>query len=282
MNTEGIVERLRTPGPLVSVELRPPRSGLGAQESMDVWIDMHHSLQALARAGRPVLITDNAVAVEEEENLAHLTANLPSGVSPKGIAPFLTCKHTLEYCLLYASRAASAGFEALTVLGGDRFGGPPRCVPHAYELRQKIRSTVPGLALGGWINPHRRLEEQVAFAADPAFTADFILTQVVSHHSLDRVEALLKALDQAGVDLPVVFGVFLYRSANPRTLERLADYFPVPLEALTDEFQGGATPEDIAARTIRSLRSVGADKVYVSNLGFRGAERRLRAVLATN
>ncbi|MCA9738431.1 MAG: hypothetical protein R3E98_05435 [Gemmatimonadota bacterium] len=280
MSPTGFMEQLRRPGPLVAVELRPPRSGLDPAESMDVWIDMHHTLQALTRAGRPVLITDNAVAVEEEENLAHLTANLPADVTPRGIAPFLTCKHTLEYCLLYASRAASHGFEALTVLGGDRFGGPPRCVPHAYELRQRIREAVPSLKLGGWINPHRDIEQQVRFALDPRFTADFILTQVVSHHSLDRVEAVQEGLRAAGVDLPVVWGVFLYRSANPRTLARLNEYFPVPAEALTDEFATGVGAEELAGRTVAALRGVGADKVYVSNLGFRGAERTLKKVLS--
>ena len=138
MSDESFLRRLIAPGPLVTVELRPPRSGLEAAESMDVWIDMHHSLQALARAGRPVLITDNAVAVQEEENLAHLTANLPDGLSPKSIAPFLTCKHTLEYCLLYASRAASAGFGALTVLGGDRFGGPS--VLHGIATKMTMKA----------------------------------------------------------------------------------------------------------------------------------------------
>ncbi len=273
------MERLHAPGPLVTVELRPPRSGLDPSESMDAWIDMHHSLQALARAGRPVLITDNAVAVQEEENLAHLTANLPDGLSPKSIAPFLTCKHTLEYCLLYASRAASAGFGALTVLGGDRFGGPERCLPHAYLLRQKVRDAVPDLRLGGWVNPHRNIDEQVGFVASPDFTADFVLTQIVSHHSIARVEQLREALDRAGVTLPIVYGVFLYRSANPRTLERLADYFPVPVEELNTEFASGAKPEEITARTVRALRDIGADKIYMSNLPFRGAERRLKAVL---
>jgi len=246
---------------------------------MDVWIDMHHSLQRLARAGRPVLITDNAVAVQEEENLAHLTANLPDDLSPRSIAPFLTCKHTLEYCLLYASRAASAGFGALTVLGGDKFGGPERCLPHAYLLRQRIREAVPDLQLGGWINPHRSIEEQVGFAASPDFTADFILTQIVSHHSVDRVARLQEGLAAAGVDLPIVYGVFLYRSANPKTLARLGDYFPVPVEALEAEFAADTPPEEIAARTVRALREIGADKIYMSNLPFRGAERRLKRVL---
>ena len=59
--------------------------------------------------------------------------------------PFLTCKHPLEYCLAYADRAQQHGFEALVVLGGDKSVGPPRCVEHAWQLREQIRQHQPGL-----------------------------------------------------------------------------------------------------------------------------------------
>ena len=41
-----------------------------------------------------------------------------------------------------------------------------------------------------------------------------------------------------------MFGVFYYRSANPRTLAALSQFLPVPVEELTAEFAEGATPED--------------------------------------
>lgn len=274
------MERLAGPDPVISVELRPPRSGLSSMESMDVWIDLHQSLRRLDRGGHPIFITDNAVAVKEEENLAHLTGNLPEDVQRARISPFLTSKHTLEYCLMYASRARTAGFEALTVLGGDRFAGPPRCVPRAYMLRELIRDAVPDLALGGWLNPARDPEEQLGYAMRDTYTADFVLTQVVSHHSLDRVDALLEAAERLGFTLPLVWGVFFYRSANPTTLDRLAEYFPVPARHLTEEFGAGDAAEEICARTIRALAAVGAKNIYVSNLGFRRVDRRLGQVLA--
>ncbi len=273
------LDDIRRPGPLVTVELRPPRTGLSYEDSMDVWIDMYHSIQRLARKGRYVFLTDNAVGTDEEENLTHLTSNLPDGVDAAQLIPFLTCKHALSYCLMYASRAASQGFEALTVLGGDKFAGPDRCLPHAYQLRQKILERTGSLRLGGWVNPHRPAEEQVGFLTAPEFSADFALTQVVSHHALDRVEALMAALEAQGADLPLVFGVFYYRSANPRTLARLGEYFPVPEAQLAAEFEGGATAEEICARTIRELRGVGADKIYVSNLGYRRVEAKLAEIL---
>jgi hypothetical protein len=274
-----VLQRLRDDRPLTAVELRPPRSGLSTAESMEVWIDMYHSMQRLARRDTLIFLTDNAVGLSEEENLAHLTANLASDVDPRRIIPFLTSKHSLEYCLMHASRAASRGFEAITVLGGDHTAGPPRCVPHARELRTLIRRRVPALDLGGWANPHRPPDEQVGYLLDAGFEADFYLTQIVSHHSIRAVERFLSEARRRGVPYPGVFGVFLYRSANPATLGKLGDFFPVPAAELTREFEAGMTAEEICAKSVRMLREVGADKVYLSNLGFGEVERRYRRIV---
>jgi 5,10-methylenetetrahydrofolate reductase len=275
-----LLERLELPEPLVTVELRPPAAGLDAADSMDAWIDMHHAVRRLSAEGRFVFVTDNAVGSDEEENLGHLGANLGEGAEPRHVVPFLTLKHTLDYCLVYAERAAAAGFEALAVLGGDHAVGPPRCLPHAHLLRRRIRERVPSLALGGWGNPHRHPDEQAGFLADPGAHADFFLTQIVSHHSAHHVEAFVRALERHGVGAPGVFGVFYYRSANPGTLRRLSEFFPVPVDALTRELDAGAPPEEICARSIRALRDAGATRVYVSNLGLRRPEARLRRILA--
>jgi hypothetical protein len=261
------------------VELRPPRTGLSSAATMELWIDMYHSIQRLNRHDTILFLTDNAVGLSEEENLGHLTANLAGDVDPSRIVPFLTSKHSIEYCLMHASRAASHGFEALTVLGGDHTAGPPRCVPHARELRAMIRKRVPKLDLGGWANPHRPAAEQVDYLVDDRFEAEFYLTQVVSHHSIRAVEQFLKEGRRRGVRQPGVFGVFLYRSANPATLARLAEFFPVPAAELTREFEAGLTPEEICAKTVRALREVGADKVYLSNLGFEQVEPRYRRIV---
>jgi hypothetical protein len=274
-----LLQRLREDRPLAAVELRPPRIGLSRAETMEVWIDMYHSLQRLGRRDTVVFLTDNAVGLSEEENLAHLTANLAGDVDPSRIVPFLTSKHSVEYCLMHAARTASHGFEALTVLGGDHTAGPPRCVPHARELRALIRKRVPGLDLGGWANPHRDAAEQVDFLLDERFEAEFYLTQVVSHHSIGAVERFLSEARRRQVPYPGVFGVFLYRSANPATLAKLADFFPVPAAELTREFEAGVTPEEICARTVRALREAGADKVYLSNLGFQQVETRYRRIV---
>lgn len=274
-----ILDALAAPGPLVTVELRPPRSDLGLQDGMSAWIDLHHTLGRLTRDELFVFLTDNAVGAAEEENLAHVGANVGDSVDLRRIVPILTCKHTLDYCETFAVRAASDGFDALTVLGGDTSVPPPRCVPHGRDLREILRKRVPRVALGGWANPHRGAMEQVDFVTAPDAFADFALSQIVSHHSLDGVERFLEQMERRGAGVPVVFGVFYFRSANPATLETLSRFFPVPAQELTEEFGRGTSAEEICARTIRELRRVGAEKIYVSNLGSRGAGRKLAKIL---
>lgn len=277
--SRSVLDRLRDPTPLVTVELRPPRSGLTAAQSMDTWIDMYHGLRRLARGDTLLFLTDNAVGQAEEENLNHLAANLAGDIPPARVIPFLTSKHTLDYCLMYAARAAAFGFEALTVLGGDRTVGPPRCVPHAFELRRQIRARQPSLILGGWANPHRDAAAQVSYLQSDDFAADFFLTQVVSHHSLPAVERFVEEQRRRGVTVPGVFGVFYYRSATARTLQLLDQFFPVPAEGIMRDFAAGLSADEICARTILALRDVGVDKVYLSNLGFDRPDERYRRVM---
>ncbi len=247
---------------------------------MSAWIDLHHTLRRLTRDDLFVFLTDNAVGAAEEENLAHVGANVGEDVDRRRIVPILTAKHALDYCLMFASRAASQGYDALTVLGGDRSVGPPRCVPHARDLRELVRERAPELTLGGWVNPLKDPVEQIGYlAAEDAFS-EFALAQIVSHHAVPRVADFLEAHARSGRDIPVVFGVFFYRSANPETLRMLGEFFPVPAEEITREFAAGVDAEEICARTIRALGRLGAEKVYVSNLGSRDAGRRLGRILA--
>jgi len=242
-------------------------------ESIDVWIDMHHAMERLSRRDTVIFLTDNAVGQAEEENLRHLSANLPEEVDRRRVVPFLTSKHSLDYCHLYASRAADSGFDAITVLGGDQSVGPPRCVPHAAELRRSIRGRVPELRLGGWANPHKDPGGQADFVGSREFEIDFYLTQIVSHHRLDVVQRFLEEVERRDANAPAVFGVFFYRSARPETLNWLSRFFPVPVDQLLRDFNQGMSPTQICARTIRALRRIGANKVYVSNLGLRHIDR---------
>jgi 5,10-methylenetetrahydrofolate reductase len=274
-----LLESLRA-GPVVAAELRPPRAELAASASMDAWIDTYHSVRSLTRGGTYVFITDSAVGSREEDNLRHLVINLGTDVSRSFVVPFLTCKHPLEYCLAYADRAHQHGFDSLVVLGGDKSLGPPRCVEHAWQLREEIRRRVPDLALGGWANPHAGAASQVDHLLDEHANAEFYLTQIVSHHSRAAVQAFLDEAAARGLSMPGLFGVFYYRSANPKTLKLLGEFLPVPAEQLTKEFGAGATADEVCASSIHALSEAGARHFYISNLPVGRAAATLQRVLA--
>ena len=163
---------------------------------------------------------------------------------------------------------------------GDKVLGRARCVEHAWQLRAEIRTREPRLTLGGWANPYSDPLGQIRFLADEQFNAAFYLTQIVSHLDAAPVERFLQALRARGLEsLPGVYGVFFYRSANTTTLEQLRQFLPVPVEALSAEFEAGATPVEVCARTIRTMLDLGVRRFYVSNLPLRRASATLNAIL---
>jgi 5,10-methylenetetrahydrofolate reductase len=275
-----LVEKLKGTTRVIAAELRPPRAELEAAASRDAWIDTYHAVRGLTRDGTFVFLTDSAVGLREEDNLRHLVINLGSDVPRGRVVPFLTCKHSAEYCLSYADRAKHHGFESLVILGGDKHVGPARCVEHAWQLREMIRAREEHLALGGWANPHGNPATQVQHLLDDRATAEFYLTQIVSHHSRGAVERFLAEAERRSLALPGMFGVFYYRSANPKTLETLRQFLPVPVDELRDEFATGGTPDSVCARSIRELTASGVRHFYVSNLPVTRAASTLARILS--
>ncbi len=272
-------DALRGDSSVIAAELRPPRAELGSVEGMDAWIDMYHAVRSLTRQDIQVFLTDSAVGTQEENNLRHLVTNLGPDVARDRVVPFLTSKHSLEYCVTYAEQAWQHGFQSLVVLGGDKTVGRPRSVGHAWQLRREIRAREPRLALGGWANPHGDPSRQVDYLLDDSFTGEFYLTQVVSHLDVTPVERFLIEARLRGLEVPGIFGVFYYRSANPRTLELLSRFLPVPAERLAAEFAAGASPVDVCARTLRVMMDIGARHFYISNLPLGRAMATLHAIL---
>ena len=123
------------------------------------------------------------------------------------------------------------------------------------------------MALGGWANPYRNLEQQTDLLLEQEEHTDFYLTQIVSRHQLKSIEHFLTLVDKRGLRMPPMVGVFYYRSGRLRTLEALSAYMPVPVEALRKEFaQEDATAMEICARSIRELRRLGVRHIYLCNL----------------
>src|SRR3954471_18373026 len=172
-----LADALNSRSSVIAAELRPPRAALGSREGMDAWIDMYHAVRSLARREVRVFLTDSAVGTQEENNLRHLVTNLGRDVAHEHVVPFLTTKHSLEFCLSYAEQAWQHGFPSLVVLGGDKSVGRPRCVNHAWQLREHIRSREPRLTLGGWANPYADATQQVDYLLDECFNAEYCLTQ---------------------------------------------------------------------------------------------------------
>lgn len=274
-----LLEALRGDSSVVAAELRPPRAELGSVEGMDAWIDMYHAVRSLTRQDMRVFLTDSAVGTQEENNLRHLVTNLGTDIARDRVVPFLTSKHSLQYCLTYAEQAWQHGFPSLVVLGGDKTVGRARCVEHAWQLRKAIREREPRLALGGWANPHAHPAAQVDYLLDECFTGEYYLTQVVSHLDIAPVERFATEARRRGVEVPGMFGVFYYRSANPKTLEALRGFLPVPVDRLAAEFSSGATPVDVCARTLRAMMDIGVRHFYISNLPLGRATATLHAVL---
>ncbi len=243
---------------------------------MEAWIDVHHAVRRLSLRDTLIFLTDNAIGTDEEENLSHLVRNLGEDAVHERIAPFLTLKHELSYCLRYANRAQREGFPGLVVLGGDRHDGIPRCLPRSWQLRSRLREESPGMLLGGWANPYRGAAAQAEILERHRDTLDFVLTQITSHHEIEPVAAFMSELARRGVEVPVFAGVFFYRSARRKTLDALSEFIPVPREGVVGDFEErGLSPEEIAARTIVALSEAGVSRFYVSNLVMLHAARQL-------
>lgn len=264
---------------VVAVELRPPRAELGSVEGMDAWIDSYHEIRRLGRHRIPAFLTDSAVGTPEEHSLRHLSANLGRELPRDLVTPFLTSKHSLDFCLSYAEQAWQQGFSSLVVLGGDTSVGHPRCVEHAWDLRRLIREREPRLSLGGWANPHASASTQVDFLLDSRFCAEFYLTQVVSHLNLEPVKRFLDEVERRHVPLPGMFSVFYYRSASPKTLATLNRFMPVPIEGLVEEFGSRLSAVDVCARTLKALRALGVRHFCICNLPMQDSWSTLSAIL---
>jgi 5,10-methylenetetrahydrofolate reductase len=250
---------------LLNVEMCPPRMDLPLEQSVDAWIDSNKLMRKITSLGRFVFLTDGAIGRREEPNLRHVTINLGSDAERSRIIPILTTKHSLEYCLEFAKRSYTLGFTSLVVLGGDKSDDTPRCVEHAYELRRLIRQSVPGITLGGWASPHGG-KRQVEYMLDADYSADFYMAQIVSHYQTKAIEEFLNETERVGVKIPGIFGVFYYRTANPKTFAMLSKFLPVPAQELKRDFEAKIHPDEICARSIHALLQRGAKNVYISNL----------------
>ena len=158
----------------------------------------YHAIRRLSRQDVPVFLTDSAVGTQEENNLRHLVANLGRELPRELVVPFLTSKHSLDFCLSLREAGAAARVHVARGARRRQDRGPAAlrraCLGSAAG---DSRATSRDLTLGGWANPHAGAAQQVDFLLDERFCAEFYLTQVVSHVDLDPVKRFLDEIDRA-------------------------------------------------------------------------------------
>ena len=91
------------------VEMCPPRVDLPLEQSVEAWIDSNRLMRKITSLGQFVFLTDGAIGRREEPNLRHVMINLGGEADRARIIPILTTKHSLEYCLEFASRSHTLG-----------------------------------------------------------------------------------------------------------------------------------------------------------------------------
>ena len=233
---------------------------------MDAWIDTYHAVRGLTRNGTFVFLTDSAVGLKEEDNLRHLVTNLGTDVPAIARRAVPHVQAPSDYCLAYADRARQHGFESLVVLGGDKHVGPPRCVEHAWQLREIIREREAGAGARRLGQPARPCRDAgAASARRPRHRG--VLPDADRVASQPRaVERFLAEAERRGLALPGMFGVFYYRSREP---DDAADAAAVPACAGRGAQRGVRGRRDarcVCARSIRELTAAGVRHFYVSNL----------------
>ena len=174
-----------------------PHAGMGA------WIDTYHAVRALTRRDTFVCLTDSAVG------RAGRGQPPPPGHQPRAgrrslahrAVPDLEAHARLLPGLRRRGRGSTAS-RRWSSSAATRRVGAPRCVEHAWQLRKAIREVEPELRLGGWANPHHTPASQVGYLLDGDATADFYLTQIVSHHDRAKVGAFVAEAARRGPDDP--------------------------------------------------------------------------------
>ena len=252
-----LVRALRATVPSVlSVELRPPRAELDAAAGMDAWIDTYHAVSGL------VARRDVRVPHRQRRRRARRTQPAASRHQPRHGRAARSRRAVPDDEALAASSAcrtpSARGRKASgrwSCSAATRSVGPPRCVDarvaaargdpraRAGALARRLGESARRSGDAGGLSRRRALHRRVLPDAGR-----------LASRRRGRSSAFCEELDAAAAStLPGIFGVFYYRSANPKTLETLKQFLPVPVEGLTRGVRGGRDAGRRSARA-RSAR----------------------------
>ena len=226
-----LLSALRSGSSVFAAELRPPRAELATQRGHGR-VDRHVSRgpAADARRARTCSSPTAPSARRRKTTCGTWSLNLGNDVPRDRIVPFLTSKHPTRVPPFI--RRARAPERVQRARGARRRQERRRrrdASSTRGSSRKLLRDRDRTLALGGWANPHGDPDRQVDFLDGARFPRRVLpdADRQPSRPS-SRWRASSRRRARRHLTLPGVFGVFYYRSANPRTLDALRAFLPVP------------------------------------------------------
>ena len=269
-----ISEFLSRRGPVISVEVYPPKDEAGGAQIVEAAKGIRQSVDPAF-----VSITYGAGGGTRERTVRY--ANILKDEYGFEVMPHLTCvgssrKELLE--ILESYRAS--GFCNIMALRGDppkgesTFKAHPDGLPYAADLVRLIRENMTGFSVGvaGYPEVH---PEAVSAEADLRHLkakvnagASFITTQLFYDNG--NFLNFVRGCHDAGIDVPIVPGLMPIRSA--KQARRFCEHIPEPLQKALDKAgdDPGKTQEvgiDWTYRQIAELleHDVKAFHLYIMN-----------------
>ena len=181
-------------------ELRPPRAELEAAASMDAWIDTYHAVRSLTRHGTYVFLTDSAVGLEGGRQPApprDQPRHRRAAVERRAVPDVASIRWTTAWRMPTARTSTGSTRSSSSAATRASARHDASSTPGSCASRSAVAG--PDLALGGWANPHADPQTQVGHLLDEHVTAEFYLTQIVSHHSRPEVERFLEEAGRRGL-----------------------------------------------------------------------------------
>ena len=183
-----VLRRLQEHRPLVGGRAPPTPERHALRRQRGRVDHMYHSIRRGARQDTHLFLTDNAVGRSEEDTSTPLPPTSPAAPAERRnrFSPASTRSSTSS-CI---APGRLDGFEALTVVGG-------RLRRHRSRRASRLRATPHHTALGSpsqprrMADPHREPSGRWTSSWIPHSKGDYYLTEIVSHHHVDRIEWFL-------------------------------------------------------------------------------------------
>ena len=201
---------------------------------MDAWIDTYHAVRPLTRQDiRRFPHRQRRRHAGREQPASPGDQSWPRRCRTNGWCRFSRASTRSTSVCATRSRRGSTGFAVARRARRRQDRWPRALCRTCVGAAAAIRAREPRLALGGWANPYADAAQQVDFIADDRFTAEFYLTQVVSHLELAPVERFVDEIAPARPRprFPACSASSTTAAPISRHSKCLSTFLPVPVEA---------------------------------------------------